>query len=269
MKTLSLVLAQATFELEKAGIASARLDVMILLEDLLHKERSWILAHPEIRLSSAQLRKLEVQVARRTRHEPLSYIRGFSEFYGRKFKVNKHVLEPRPESETMIDLLLKLKLPYRPKIADVGTGSGCLGITAALEIHPSIVDLYDIDSSALAVARHNEHMHELKLEVHKRDLLNRYVREYDVILANLPYVPDKWKMNKAARLEPRIASFGGEDGLDVYRRLFKQLQGFEWKPKYILTEALPPQHLGLERIANGHNFKQLRSKDLVQIFTPF
>jgi len=182
--------------------------------------------------------------------------------------VNKHVLEPRPESETMIDLLKKLKLPSSPKIADVGTGSGCLGITAALEIHPSVVDLYDIDSGALAVARHNEHMHELKLEVHKRDLLNRPVRpSYDIILANLPYVPNSWNINEAAKAEPRIAIFGGKDGLDVYRRLFQQLEAYSWKSKYILTESLPPQQIGLEKIAKAHGFKQLKSKDFIQVFT--
>ena len=268
MKNLGLALTQATAELEAAGIASARLDVLILLEDLLRKERSYILAHPEIKLTGSQIKRLEKQIGRRVQHEPLSYIRGFTEFYGRKFKVNKHVLEPRPESETMIELLKKLNLPLNPRIADIGTGSGCLGVTAALEIHPSVVDLYDIDSSALAVARHNEHMHELKLEVHKRDLLNRNIRDYDVILANLPYVPDKWKMNRAARLEPRIASLGGSDGLDVYRRLFKQLEHFNWRPKYVLTESLPPQHPGLEKIAHNCGFKKLKSKDFIQVFTP-
>lgn len=266
--TLGDFLEQATRQLESSGIGSARLDSLILLEDQLGKDRSWILAHQEAMLNAAQLKRLNKQVGRRTQHEPLAYIRGFSEFYGRRFKVNKHVLEPRPETETMIDLLKKLKLPANPKIADIGTGSGCLGITAALEIHPSIVDLYDIDSGALAVARHNEHMHELKLEVHKRDLLNRPVRpSYDVILANLPYVPNTWKINEDAKAEPSIAIFGGKDGLDVYRRLFQQLQASPAMPRFILTESLPPQQIGLEKIARAHGFKQLKTKDFIQVFS--
>jgi release factor glutamine methyltransferase len=268
MVTLGQFLERATAQLEASDISSARLDVLILLEDQLLKDRSWILAHQDLQLSAAQLKRLDKQISRRSQHEPLAYIRGFSEFYGRRFKVNKHVLEPRPESETMVELLKKLALPRSPKIADVGTGTGCLGITAALEIHPSIVDLYDIDSGALAVARHNEHMHELNLEVHKRDLLNRPVRTgYDVILANLPYVPTSWKINEAAKAEPKIAIFGGKDGLDVYRRLFQQLGTLSQKPKYILTESLPPQQIGLEKIAKAHGFKQLKSKDFIQVFT--
>lgn len=267
MLSVGSFLTQATARLTAAGIPSARLDTLILLEDSLSRERSWLLAHPETELTAAQQTKLEKQLARRQQHEPLAYIRGFSEFYGRQFKVNKNVLEPRPESETMIELLKSLKLPVRPKIADVGTGSGCLGITAALEIHPSSVDLYDIDSGALAVARHNEHMYELGLNVHKRDLLNRPPRDYDVVLANLPYIPDKWKLHKSILMEPRIAFLGGKDGLDLYRRLFAQLGGFTRKPKYVLTESLPPQHAGLEEIAQQHGYKRLRSKDLITVFT--
>ena len=92
--------------MESAGISSARLDTLILLEDILHKDRAWILAHPEHEISTNQFRKLDRRLERRQKHVPLAYIRGFTEFYGRQFKVNRHVLEPRPESETMIELLL-------------------------------------------------------------------------------------------------------------------------------------------------------------------
>lgn len=261
-------ISRSVAELEVAGTTSARLDVLVLLEDVLRRDRSWILAHPETKLTAGQFKKLQRQVERRAAHEPLSYIRGFTEFYGRRFKVNKRVMEPRPESETMIELLKKLSLPDKGRLADIGTGSGALGITAALELHSSKVDLYDIDSGALAVARHNEHMHELKLSVHKSDLLNRVTSDYDVILANLPYVPSSWKINEAAKAEPRLALFGGKDGLDVYRRLFQQLGRLAPRPSYVFTESFPPQHLGLEKIAQDHGYKKLRSKNFIQLFTP-
>lgn len=259
---------RSTAELETAGATSARLDVLVLLEDTLRRDRSWILAHPETKLTTGQFKRLQRQIERRAGHEPLSYIRGFTEFYGRRFKVNKRVMEPRPESEAMIEMLVKLKLPNAARMADIGTGSGALGITAALELHSSEVDLYDIDSGALAVARHNEHMHELKLSVHKSDLLNRVTSDYDVILANLPYVPNSWKINEAAKAEPRLALFGGKDGLDVYRRLFQQLGRLTPSPAYVFTESFPPQHLGLEKIARAHDYKKLRSKGFIQLFAP-
>jgi release factor glutamine methyltransferase len=260
-------LAGATENLEAASVPSARLDCLILLEDTLHKDRAYLLAHPEVELHPHQLGRLNRQVKRRSVHEPLAYIRGFTEFYGRKFRVNKHVLEPRPESETMIELLKTLDLPNKPKIADVGTGSGCLGITAALELHDPYVDLYDIDSSALAVAKHNTVLHELHLHAHKRDLLNRPARDYEVILANLPYVPTTWKINEAARHEPRLAIFGGKDGLDLYRRLFEQLSKMDSKLHFVLTESLPSQHEKLALIAEKHGYHLLKSQGFIQVFT--
>jgi len=253
-------------KLEEASVPSSRLDVLILLEDCLGRDRAWLLAHPEIELTPNQKNKLLRQLERRRSHEPLAYIRGFSEFYGRNFRVNRHVLEPRPESETMISLLKKLSLPPNPHIADVGAGTGCLGITAGLEIVDAKVAMYEIDSGAIAVARHNLHLHELHIPIYKRDLLSRPADIYDVVLANLPYVPDGWKINKAAGAEPRIAIFGGKDGLSLYRRLFEQLEKLTWTPKFVLTEALPPQHEKLATIANKHGFRLIKSDDFIQVF---
>ena len=267
-------LKHAANTLKNVNIGSARLDALILLEDELGRDRAWISAHPETILQGSTLKKLNKKLARRAGHEPLAYIRGFTEFYGRKFKVNKRVLEPRPESETMIDLLRKLaesgELRAESYIVDIGTGSGALGITAALELHNHNVDLYDIDASCLAVARHNAHMHELHLHCYKRDLLNRPVRPYDVLLANLPYVPDNWRINPAAAREPKLAIFGGPDGLDVYRRLFDQLNSSKGRTlrevRYVFTEALPPQHEKLAKIAEEAGYKMLKSQDFIQLF---
>jgi release factor glutamine methyltransferase len=117
---LDKFIKNAENKLEQAGISSARLDSLILLEDLLHRDRSWILAHPEIKITDTQAKKLDRKLERRAKHVPLAYIRGHTEFYGRRFKVNRHVLEPRPESETMIELLKKLPVPGKAAIADVG-----------------------------------------------------------------------------------------------------------------------------------------------------
>ena len=150
--------------------------------------------------------------------------------------------------------------------ADTRTGSGALGITAKLEMPNVEVDLFDIDASALAVARHNCALHELSLRAVKRDLLRNSHKPYDAILANLPYVPNHWQINKAAAMEPRIAIFGGKDGLNVYRRLFEQLSHFNWRPKYVLTESLPPQHVKLAQIAREAGFQEHQNQDFIQLF---
>ncbi len=254
-------------KLQKSGVDSAQLDALILLEDELNKDRSWILAHRESEIKPESIKRLTKKVQRRIKHEPLAYIRGFTEFYGRNFKINKHVLEPRPESETMIDLLKTLKVSKNQSLVDVGTGSGALGITAALELHNDNVDLIEIDAGALAVAKHNCALHELHLHTIKRDLLKNTHKPYDVILANLPYVPTNFYVNQSAKMEPRIAIAGGSDGLHVYRRMFEQLSHFSWRPKYILTEAMPPQHKGLAEIAKSAGFKELKKQDFIQVFT--
>lgn len=264
---LNLFLDLATKKLKAADIGSARLDALILLEDVLHKDRSWLLANSEVELSQNQQDRLEKQLDRRAGHEPLAYIRGFTDFYGRKFKVNHRVLEPRPESETMIELLKGLKIAKDAKIADIGTGSGAIGITAALELHNHNVDLYDIDASALAVAKHNCVLHELHLRTSKRDLLRNNHKPYDVILANLPYIPTTWKLHETVKMEPKIALFGGPDGLDIYRRLFEQLTHFKWRPKYVLSESLPPQQADLASIARIAGFGLQKSADFVQVFS--
>lgn len=269
-------LARSGAKLAAAGIGSAQLDCLILLEDTLHKDRSWLLAHPEHQIKSEQLKKLNKQITQRSAHEPLAYIRGYTEFYGRRFKVNKRVLEPRPESETMIELLKQLVNRLQVtgysasglKIADVGTGSGALGITAALELQNHNVDLFDIDAGALAVAKHNCVLHELHMRTVKRDLLRNNHKAYDIILANLPYIPSHWQLHRSVAMEPKIALLGGQDGLALYKRLFEQLGHFSWKPQYVLTESLPPQHHALALVAQAAGFKLEESRDFIQVFGP-
>jgi release factor glutamine methyltransferase len=84
----------------------------------------------------------------------------------------------------------------------------------------------------------------------------------------MPYVPEHWKINEAALHEPKIAIFGGKDGLDVYRKLFAQLARFTWKPRYVLTEALPPQHDNLVGVAAERGFSLRQSDDFIQVFEP-
>jgi release factor glutamine methyltransferase len=256
-------LKQAQNQLISAGVVTARLDCLVLLEDCLSKDRAQILAHPELELSLIELDLLTKLIERRVQHEPLAYIRGNTEFYGRNFMVDHRVLEPRPESETIIELLKSLQLPKEPHIVDVGTGSGMLAITAKLEIPEAVVTAIDIDAGCLAVAAENCKKYRLDIALLKSDLLNKYQGEADVLLCNLPYVPDNFPINQAAQHEPRLAIFGGPDGLDLYRKLFTQLSEM---PQYILAESLPTQHAGLAQIAKEHGYKLARMDDFIQLF---
>jgi release factor glutamine methyltransferase len=279
---MSQWLSEATNSLAAAGIATSRLECLVLLEDITGKERSWILAHPDSLLSAIHIKKLDVQIQRRVRHEPLSYIRGKTEFYGREFIVNAHTLEPRPETETMIDLLIKILEKNNDKyvVVDVGTGSGCIAITAKLEFPDAEVWGIDIDKKCIETAAKNAKKLEAEVNLCQANLLDDYLQGMSdrtissIICANLPYVPDKYELNKAAKFEPKRAIFGGEDGLDIYRELFSQL-GVLYKkrysvkyimPEYVLTESLPFQHNELAKIAEGAGYKLEKTDDFIQIF---
>lgn len=263
--------SKASHRLLNAGISTGRLDVLVLLEDCTGKDRAHLLAHPEIELSDEQISILNEQIKRRAAHIPLAYIRGKTEFYGRDFFVNDQVLEPRPESEMMIDLLKKVTLDESGlPIIDIGTGSGALAITAKLELPESQVAAVDIDPQCLELAHKNAVKLHADIEILLGDLLEPFTTEQPqnyALLCNLPYVPDGFHINQAATHEPRLAIFGGPDGLDLYRRLFSQLNGFKSKPHYIFTESLPPQHRKLVKIAEKYHFSLLGSDDFIQVFT--
>jgi release factor glutamine methyltransferase len=258
----------STKKLEEAGIATPRLDCLILLEDELNTNRAQLLAYPETILTSVQNDNLAQKLTRRAQHEPLAYIRGKTEFYGRDFIVNRHVLEPRPESETMINLLKQLSFKQRISIADIGSGSGALGITAALELHYKIdLFLHDIDKNTLLVAKQNADLHNVQATCIQTDLVNNNNADLDILLCNLPYVPTDFQINTAATHEPKIAIFGGHDGLDLYRSLFNQMDKRSQKPSFVLTESLPFQHSDLAAIALNSGYKLMMSEDFIQVFS--
>ena len=262
-------LKSAAVKLEKAEIGTARLDCLVLLADELNRDKAWVLAHADQQLNTGQIKRLAGKLSRRASHEPLSYIRGHTEFYGRQLLINKQVLEPRPESEAMIELLKEIGQNHGPAltIVDVGTGSGALAVIAKLELPGSRVLAVDIDRGCLPIARQNAQKYSVNIEFFSGDLLqplpsSPYSRL--IILANLPYVPDNWQINPAAGQEPRLAIFGGPDGLNVYRQLFNQLQT---KPaQFVLTESLPPQHSGLAAIANQAGYRLQETDGFVQLF---
>jgi release factor glutamine methyltransferase len=270
---ISTWLREATGQLKQDGIATARLDCIVLLEDILAKDRSWILAHLEEELSATQANVLQASISRRQKHEPLAYIRGKTEFYGREFIVNRHVLEPRPESETIIELLKQSTVTTPSEhIIDVGTGSGALAITAKLEVPIANVTAIDIDPECIKVARKNAEKHGADITFLEGDLLSPLIETLGsdtslTLLANLPYVPDAHQINQAALMEPRLAIFGGEDGLDLYWQMFSQIREFNLLVTALITESLPSQHQKLTDIAEQFGYQQVIEDDFIQVFS--
>lgn len=268
---ISTWLQQSINTFENAGVTTARLDALVLLADELGCDKAWILAHQEHELQIEELKNLSTKVIQRTYHTPLAYLRGHIEFYGREFKVDQHVLVPRPETEDIIESLkVSTADTHNPIIIDVGTGSGCLAITASLEVIPSTVIAMDNDPLALTVARANSHSLGSDIHFFEGDLLDP-LKGYDlrnpiIIIANLPYVPYDYAINEAAKHEPKNAIFSENGGLKHYERLFEQAQNMCSVADVIITESLETQHSTLAKIAESYGYIFSFANGLAQTF---
>ena len=209
---------------------TAALDAQVLLAHYLGKPRSWILAHPEARLNPAQSELVTTAAARMLHGEPLPYIIGHWEFYGLDFQLSPAVLIPRPETELLVERGIKWlhQHPSRRQVVDVGTGSGCIGIALAHNIPDLHILLTDISPDALDIARLNARKYGLQdgVELIQSDLLDGFAGPFDLVCANLPYIPTQvLKTLPVARSEPHLAIDGGDSGIDLISRLLKQVHG--------------------------------------------
>jgi release factor glutamine methyltransferase len=265
--TIAEWLVSSMVRLKAAGVDAPRTDCLVLLCDALDKEKSWIHSHPEQILTKRELKILNSWLKRREQREPLAYVRGFVEFYGRNFMVNPKVLIPRPESEAFIELLKRL----RPTaVIDVGTGSGCLAITVSLELQINHIYAIDNDFLALQVAGENAKHYDISPGFLMGDLLEPMLT-FDLssytVIANLPYVPDALITSEEIAKEPPQALFSGTDGLSHYRRFWDQVATLNTKPPAILTESLENQHAALVKLAKKSGYTLEKTDGLVQLFT--
>jgi release factor glutamine methyltransferase len=245
MATVRELLDAGVARLRASGSESARLDAELLLARAIGADRTAVLAHPDATVGDGPAETFEADLRRREAGEPVAYIRGFKEFYGIALAVDRRVVIPRPETERLVELAeaeVADRLVSAPRAAgshalrvvDVGTGSGAVAIALAVALRRrrmlGDVEIVATDASpdALAVAQLNAVGHGVADHVRfvEADLLTPVVeRPYDVLVANLPYVPspDVDRLPIAASFEPREALDGGPDGLAVIRRLIDRL----------------------------------------------
>lgn len=208
------------------------LDAQVVLAHVLERPRSWLMAHPELDLSAPQLDSVEAAVSRLEAGEPLPYVISHWEFYGLDFTVTPAVLIPRPETELLVEKAIAWlnAAPERRTVADVGTGSGAIGVTLAMHVPDVYVLATDISMPALRVALGNArkfHVAE-RMDFVECDLLPPHHEflptdlHFDLVCANLPYIPsESLKELPIFGAEPTLALDGGVDGLDLVRRLLE------------------------------------------------
>ena len=206
------------------GFLNPRNEIEWLIRSVLDINRIDIYLNFDKPLSLKELKIIKSLVNRRLKNEPLQYITNSSEFYGREYFVNKNVLIPRPETECLIDLSLKvLKDIPSPKILDIGTGSGCIAITLATEITKSRVTGIDISKKAIDIATINKDRTKImNISFKKMDILNQVIEDkFDLIISNPPYINKNelpTVMKDVREYEPMIALTDKADGLTFYRR---------------------------------------------------
>jgi release factor glutamine methyltransferase len=208
----------ATTALDAAGCMTPRLDAELLIADALGVRREALFLDPDVEIPPPAARVIAEHIRRRNQREPVAYILGKKGFRNIELKVDPRVLVPRPESELLVEAALDL--PEGARVHDVGTGSGAIAL-ALLDERPDLhVTASEVSPDAADLARENAELLGLPLEVEVADGVPP--GEYDLVIANLPYVrDDRWDelMPEINRYEPRVALTGGEDGLDFIREL--------------------------------------------------
>lgn len=203
-----------------AGSGLARAEARRLLACALDVPIEALIAHPEQGVDAAAAARFTQLAARRRAGEPIAYLVGRREFYGRPFAVAPGVLIPRPETELLVELaVVQLRALPAPRVLDLGTGSGCIAITLALECRAAQVVAAERSAAALAVARRNAQALGASVEFVASDWYEAVAGDFEVIVANPPYVADGDPHLPDLRHEPRAALVAGADGLAELRRI--------------------------------------------------
>lgn len=229
MTDIRTILHRTTRDLAASGSPSPRLDAEVLLARLLGIDRIRIILEPGRELSEGEAAEFARWIERRRLGEPVSYILGEKEFWSLRFEVGPEVLIPRPETECLIEEVLRF---YRApgaglRILDIGTGSGAIGIVLARELPDVRVAATDISAGAIAVARRNAAAHGVagRMDFFQGDLFAAAAGEWDIVCSNPPYVPEVAYGLLPAGIrdfEPRSALIAGPEGLDILRTIIRE-----------------------------------------------
>lgn len=223
--TLQTARAQGTELLRQGGIAVPALTAEVLLCHALHRERTWLYAHPEQELREVEWIHYGRYLHERLQGKPTQYITHRQEFYGREFRVSPDALIPRPETEHLVEAVLKEN--PAGTVVDVGTGTGAIAVTLALETQARVFAT-DLSAKALALARVNAARLHANVTFLQMDLLAGFAcGTVDAVVSNPPYVPETQKEGLSREVrdwEPHMALFGGHSGLEIYRRLIPEAE---------------------------------------------
>ena len=267
MKALEIIKIGSNLLREKK-IPSHILDSEILLSKTLNRSREEILVNLNKNINEKKISLFRKYLIRRLNNEPIAYILEEKEFWSKKFKVSKDTLIPRPETELLVEKLLKIYRGKKISILDIGTGSGCIIISLISELNKSIGTGIDISKKAILIAKKNASEYNLsnKIKFLNKSFENLVDKRYDLIVSNPPYIERKDIKNLSddiKKFEPRMALDGGNDGLDVIKKVI-------YKSKYTLkVNGLLALEIGNEQIKKVSNIlidNKFRIKEVIKDF---
>lgn len=234
-------LRHAAETLTESGSPDPQVDSKWIAEDILRMTPSELHFQLDRALDAGTYAQLETLLKRRANGEPLQYILGGAYFMGLRFSVDKRVLIPRQDTETLAEsAIIALRSMKKPRVLDLCTGSGAIGISIKTLIPSAEVTLADVSRDALDVAHKNAHDLNADVDVRHGDLFKAVGRDqFDLIASNPPYIPrgDIDALQKEVQYEPLLALDGGEDGLDVYRRIAKEAPAHLKPEGYVYLEV--------------------------------
>ena len=241
--SISQALREAAAILQNAGVPEARREASSLLVFILAKDRTFLIAHAEDPVSEEMLLRFQESVERRAAGEPLQYITGVQDFFGREFRVTPDVLIPRPETELLVEAAIEVS-GSSPFVCDVGTGSGCIAVTLLCELGKARAVALDKSPAALEIAKLNSRDHSVAdraefLVSDCLDALDPRDYQFDLVVSNPPYVSASMLPGLQREVrdhEPLIALSPGADGLKIIRRLIKETPAFLKPNGHLLME---------------------------------
>ena len=256
-------------------IDTPRLDAEILLAHVIKMERFYLYVNFDQVLKPEQLAQYRELITKRVQRVPVAYLVGSKAFMSLNFKVNRDVLIPRPDTETLVNYATEKlrKMSGELKVADIGTGSGAIGISILRFVKNSIVSAVDISEKAIEIATTNADLNKVtdRIKFYTGDLLKPLTgQKFKAVLSNPPYIPNKVVKTlqpEVAQYEPKLALEGGEDGLDFYRRLVKDAPDFIEEGGFLAVEIGINQAAAVKNlIESDGRLKDIESrKDLAGI----
>ena len=272
VNTIARAIQEAAQVLRNAGVPEARREAGSLLSFVLHKDRTFLISHAEDQLGTDLLESFRASVERRASGEPLQYIVGVQDFFGREFRVTPDVLIPRPETELLVEAALEVVARSARFVCDIGTGSGCIAITLLCEMSEARAVAVDKSTAAIEIAKLNALKHSVSDRIvfavsDSFDSLDSSQYQFDLVVSNPPYVAGamlKGLQREVRDHEPLVALSPGPDGLTMIRRLLLDAPAFLKSKGHMVMEIGFDQGEEVERLVGAAVWDLLEIKPDLQ-----